>query len=196
MKNLFDLATKELSQDAILRWIFENWDDNDIKDLVNDLLKEFCKFSDEKIDKIVTSSQWKHTDVSILIITNIRKVVLFIEDKTFTQEHNQLDSYNQHIQKCENEEYDVYKVFYKTSTIDDDEIKRVESAGWKIYDIEKIYYLFKKYLNSSNLILKQYAEYLKKLFEASRNEEKPTSNEGNIDILKWKSFFKKNLFLY
>ena len=26
MKNLFDYATKELSQDAFLRWLFENYD--------------------------------------------------------------------------------------------------------------------------------------------------------------------------
>ena len=26
MKNLFDYATKELSQDAFLRWLFENHD--------------------------------------------------------------------------------------------------------------------------------------------------------------------------
>lgn len=26
MKNLFELATKELSQDAFLRWLFENYD--------------------------------------------------------------------------------------------------------------------------------------------------------------------------
>lgn len=26
MKNLFDFATKELSQDAFLRWLFENYE--------------------------------------------------------------------------------------------------------------------------------------------------------------------------
>ena len=28
MENLFDYATKELSQDAFLRWLFESWNED------------------------------------------------------------------------------------------------------------------------------------------------------------------------
>lgn len=31
MKNIFDFATRELSQDAFLRWLLENYDDADLK---------------------------------------------------------------------------------------------------------------------------------------------------------------------
>ena len=36
--NLFDYATKELSQDAFLRWFFENYDDPHIGPVVVDFI--------------------------------------------------------------------------------------------------------------------------------------------------------------
>ena len=37
MKNIFDYATRELSQDAFLRWLFENFDDTELKYAAGDL---------------------------------------------------------------------------------------------------------------------------------------------------------------
>ena len=39
MKNLFDFATKELSHDAFLRWLFENWQEPECDIFVRKLLK-------------------------------------------------------------------------------------------------------------------------------------------------------------
>ena len=43
MKNLFDYATKELSQDAFLRWLFENYncEDKDVCDASRELIMNF-----------------------------------------------------------------------------------------------------------------------------------------------------------
>ncbi len=41
MKNLFELATKELSQDAFLRWLFENGFD---KGCQNEVLKDVARY--------------------------------------------------------------------------------------------------------------------------------------------------------
>ncbi|MDE6285063.1 MAG: hypothetical protein K2M17_04890, partial [Bacilli bacterium] len=58
MKNLFDFATKELTQDAFLRWLFENHNDIELSKPVYELLKEFCEFSeDEEIVKLHSSAQ-------------------------------------------------------------------------------------------------------------------------------------------
>ena len=46
MKNLFDYATKELSQDAFLMWLFANYDDPKIGILANDILGTFCDFEE------------------------------------------------------------------------------------------------------------------------------------------------------
>lgn len=34
MKNLFDFATKELSQDAFLRWFVSNYEDSKLENIV------------------------------------------------------------------------------------------------------------------------------------------------------------------
>ena len=41
MKNLFDYATKELSQDAFLRWLFESYEDEQIRPIVADFITNF-----------------------------------------------------------------------------------------------------------------------------------------------------------
>lgn len=48
MKNLFDFATKELSQDAFLRWLFENYncENEDVKKVCEKILSEFTGIKD------------------------------------------------------------------------------------------------------------------------------------------------------
>ena len=47
MKNLFDYAPKELTQDGFIRWLLENYEDKDLKELV----RNFVLFlTDQKVD--------------------------------------------------------------------------------------------------------------------------------------------------
>ena len=91
MENLFDYATKELSQDAFLRWLFQNYDDPVVGEVSNCLLGEFCHFQDgEKVGSLHTEAQKNKIDISVCITTTLgRKIALFIEDKTFSNEHHQ-----------------------------------------------------------------------------------------------------------
>lgn len=110
MNNLFDYATKELSQDAFLRWLLESYNDEDLKEPVRFLLKEFCDLKDdEQINNLETWAQWCSIDISVWIDTNYRKIVLFIEDKAFSGEHNQLKTYNLKIDRTQDRE--IYKIF-------------------------------------------------------------------------------------
>lgn len=71
MENLFDYATKELSQDAFLRWLFQNYDDPVVGEVSNCLLGEFCHFQDgEKVGSLHTEAQKNKIDISAWI-TNI-----------------------------------------------------------------------------------------------------------------------------
>jgi hypothetical protein len=70
MKNLFDYATKELSQDAFLRWLFENYncENENIKRVCRTIFAEFTKerkLNFEEISELRTQAQWKYIDVSI-----------------------------------------------------------------------------------------------------------------------------------
>ena len=161
MKNLFDFATKELSQDAFLRWFFANYDDEQIGPIVVDFINCFSKgqFDGRKqfnlkygdITKLVSYAQVNDIDISIdfwceKLFKGHRTIV--IEDKTDSQEHNQLKDYNAAISKWNygdlSPEECVYKIFYKTHVIGESEKKRVTEAKWTAFGINEINEFFAK----------------------------------------------------
>ena len=198
MKNIFDYATRELSQDAFLRWLFENFEDNELKDAAGDLLQEFCAIDIQDIKDVNTTAQWCNIDISVWItLKDNSKAALFIEDKTYSEEHNQLDNYDDHISRCENEYARIYKIFYKTDIIRDKEKTRIgntkDANKWRVYSIKEILPLFEKYINSGNLILRQYAEHVVNVYRATQNTQMPERDGTHIDYLKWISYFEKTL---
>ena len=84
MKNLFKYATKELSQDAFLRWLFENYEDQYLGPVVVDFINTFTadqyepklrpqlslKYGD--ITKLKTCAQKNDIDVTIIDALNKR----------------------------------------------------------------------------------------------------------------------------
>lgn len=201
MKNLFTFATKELSQDAFLRWLFENYDCAESAELrlaCRTLLQDFCELADdEPIVKLTTRAQWHRMDIAVLIHTDRRYINLFIEDKTFSGEHNQLQRYNQAIDqitaKAENEEaasVTKYKVFYQTNRIDGKEHLRIEGLGWAVKSLPDLCRLFEPYRNSDCLLLRQYTEYLFLLAEAFENTQRPEKQDTPLDRIRWKAYFE------
>lgn len=196
MKNLFDYATKELSQDAFLRWLFESYDDKELGKTVRKLLTAFCELSDDEIvTELHTTAQWNKIDISVWVTTNKRKVALFIEDKTFSTEHNQLSRYNRHIDCIT--EYQVYKVFYKTTRIEQWEHRRLIAVNetsptpWCSVEIRDIVCnLFADCVNAENVILRQYAEHMRQIYMALLNTSRPCKNNDQIDFIKWTSYFE------
>jgi transcription termination factor NusB len=69
MKSLFDYATKELSQDAFLRWLFENYnsENKEVNKVCEQLFNKFTKneLDFSKIANLTTTAQWKNIDISI-----------------------------------------------------------------------------------------------------------------------------------
>lgn len=195
MKNLFDYATKELSQDAFLRWLFESWKDEEIKPVVKSLLKAFCNL-DEEIHEIKTTAQEKYIDIKVDIETiSQRKISLFIEDKTFSNEHKQLKKYDEYINGLPQE---VHKVFYKTNKISDDdqginevnkENKNANKSEWQTWDIDKIVALFKSHEPYQNLILRDYVKHIEKIRNAVNTRMKPEKHESKFDFLEWEGYF-------
>ena len=182
MTNLFDFATKELSQDAFIMWLASNY--NEPKDLaLRDSALSFISFlTDNKIDKktlensiIKISSQVNHMDVSIDIYkdkgSKIHDVIV-VEDKVGSSEHRQLKAYNDAIEGWSNIGT-VYKVFYKTRKITDNDRKGIKEADkdtktgeWRLYDTEKIWKFFKDQDKSNSQVLNDYVDYIKGIKEA------------------------------
>lgn len=192
MKNLFSFATKELSQDAFLRWLFESWEDEKLTPVVHALLKKFCGLSDDdNIRKIETWAQWRKIDITVYIDTDERNLALFIEDKSFSGEHDQLLKYNSSIKTIKDRE--IFKIFYKTSLLNSKDITATESNGWTAYDINRIYELFHPFIDTKNEILSQYINYISEISAATQSIYKPQKNDNNIDFIKWGKYYKEKI---
>lgn len=94
--NLFKFATSELSQDAIISWICNNYnfklDNIELYNLANEIIHIFLgDMNIGSIEGIRVIRQFKNIDV-LLIVNN--KYAIIIEDKTYTSEHNdQINKY-------------------------------------------------------------------------------------------------------
>lgn len=198
MKNIFDFATKELSQDAFLRWFIET----DFEGSGRELLSALTGVDSNKITDIKTWSQSEHIDICVDFTADSKPHILIIEDKVNTGEHsNQLERYMKSVKKWNNAT-DEYKnrashfVFYKTRILSKEEKDYIESRKiegesfkWCVFDLMKIRSFFEKYLKSTNLIIQQYAEYVHSLFADSMNLFIPKEHR----IIAWKSFFEKTV---
>ena len=204
--NLFNFATKELSQDAFLRWFIESWVDEEDKMLQKYSLEflDFLTGKDLQLDpakaKIVTHSQVSHMDITVDIYpdknSNVHDVII-IEDKVYSSEHKQLTEYNKTIAKW-TDVRNVYKVFYKTSMLSEDDEEGIKKANedqkdqWVPFNIEKIWEgFFEKYNGSNSQILNSYVEYVGQIYKDFKNISKKTAGEWNTN--NWETFLKENI---
>lgn len=189
-KNIFNYAKKELSQDAFLMWLLDSFysDDLNEKEISIDFINFLVELKDgEVIKEVRIWAQWCKIDVTAYITTNYRKIGVFIEDKTTSNEHNQLIRYNEYINREKGKLTDIRRIFYKTNPIDETERARVIDAGWTEISFKSISSFWSKYLSSDHLFIKQYAEHVCTLYRDSENIIIPSDN----NVLAWKSFFNK-----
>ena len=210
MKNLFDYATKELSQDAFLRWLFENYncENESVRNSFRKLFDSFTdnKFVDKTITDLITVAQWKNIDISIWFKVDEEEHLIVIEDKTGSGIHdNQLNTYaaeinghngywlekeNSGYARCPRfvkEDSKIFKIFYKTNIVNQWErnaTQNDELGKWKCYDVYSIYELFKD-IKTDNEVLGYYIEYIKKIYSYAKRETNPSEWE----LISWHSFF-------
>lgn len=205
IKNIFDYATNELSQDAFLRWLFENYncDNEKVRNICYKLLNHLginIEYGD--INKLETFAQWKKIDVLVEIHTNDeRNIVLAIEDKTFSGEHNQLKDYDEAIaeeyeKNRSKENWEIHKTFYKTDLLNDRD-KDACGKEWKCLFIDKIYEFFKnnEFDETGSEFLDFYISHIKKLYRdltEISNENMEDWNLLNFQTYLDKTFVEPN----
>ena len=145
MKNLFDYAKKELSQDAFLSWLFASWDDPTCKGPVMSLFKKFGLDIDyNDIKNIQCFNQICKIDITVVIETKDKFHLLFIEDKTFSDAHtNQLLIYDSKIfgGPLKNEKHDfrvleeINRRYGKILYIPDDSISNAKFYNFKVHRV-------------------------------------------------------------
>ena len=204
MKNLFDYATKELSQDAFLMWFLENWDDERIGEYSLGFIRMLTEadgnplaLKKEDIDKERTFSdaQADHMDIRFEIgLKNGERYLIIIEDKTGSGTGSQLQRYNETIKNKGMEKVykHIYKLYYKTFPIGNGEADTVKQFKWAIVDFEtRILPFFqriqKKGLSGSD-VLEDYAEHIVKLHK--QRTEMPKGNPRKWNFTQWNFFLR------
>ena len=200
MKNLFDYATKELSQDAFLIWLFENADDAELGEISKRLLASMVNLdsnysiSPNDVSDVKAQGQCEKMDIVVDFKLKGIQSVLVIEDKVVSHEHdNQLTKYKSIVLNKWN--WGDYKnrpsffVYYKTRDIDEGEKAKVAESGWKNFGFDAIKAFWEEYQDHPNLIVSQYARHVVNCWNDANNERLPSGN--NID--KWLGFFNRTL---
>lgn len=196
MNNLFDFATKELTQDAFISWLLSNYKDKEIGSITISFLNFLTNnyFKNKDIQEIIIHRQYNKIDilVDIFLKINNEKVSLIIEDKVDSGEHsNQLWRYKNWIEN--NNYYSSFNknffIFYKTSYIWLEDKKIIEKDKWDCFDVFQISKFWNLYKNSENSLIKMYANYV--LAKANNLSNKTLPKENNVYA--WEGFFRNYL---
>ena len=184
MKNIFNYATKELSQDAFISWALDNYDDEETPGL-KEAAYAFLWFliggekgiPFEGITRARVERQEANIDVIFKFWIGEEEHWLAIEDKTYSSEHNQLGYYNAYLMRFPN--VHLYRRYYKTSPMKEDELNTIEKSGWKNIDFEEICDFWNRYKESEIFLLKQYCEHLEQIQEYYRQKLLPNLEKGS-----------------
>lgn len=166
--NIFDYATSELSQDAIICYILE-WakiENKAVNEKLHELAVDFLNSIFDKFEyvekpnnyqKIDIKKQYKNIDV-LCVIND--KYAIIIEDKTNTKNHSgQLKRYFE-ITKKDFSEAEVMPVYFKTG--DQSKYDDVIENGYKVYT-RKDFLSVLKNKNYKNEIVENYFYYLQNI---------------------------------
>lgn len=155
MKNLFDFATKELSQDAMICWLVSNYDNKENQAL-KELAYKFISFISGKnyavgeIKHLNILQQANNMDVIIDIWetekanyqdTSTSDYVIVIEDKTTSSAHDdQLLNYGKKADEWESDNKIIRKVFYKSNYLSWKDVVEINKYIFKDKEFKNIEY--------------------------------------------------------
>jgi len=188
--NLFEIATKELSQDAFITWLLTYADiscssiDADLNlcaiDFVNELIKKTYPNFNENVVEVKAGRQWENIDVWAEIN---KKYLIVIEDKTNSGKRNdQLIRYKEISKKwCFEHNYEEpICIYIKTGNESQSDLKNIIKDGFAIFKRNDFINVLRKYSNIKNNIFKEFKENLE-------NKEKINNEFLTKKIEDWKS---------
>lgn len=195
--NIFEIATKELSQDAFITWLLM-WADDSYKNLDEDLHqcgKEFVStliknqypnFS-ESINKVKAKRQKQKIDVWAEVND---KYLIIIEDKIDGGQHSdQLKRYKEIAEKwCQehNKEKPIC-IYLKTGNECKANLEKIEEKGYSIFSRKDFIDLFNRFGQIKNNIFVDFKERMLQI-------EEITNSYKNKKISEWKYFEWQGLY--
>lgn len=185
--NLFDYATKELSQDAFIVWLL-NWADKEFQEVnpslhacaVSFVRALLGKDKSLTVDTVEAGRQWNNIDIWALVDG---KYFLVIEDKKGTSEHsNQLKRYaelaNKHYGK---KDIEVRLVYFKME--EQSNFWNVKKAGYAIFARADMMAILTEYINTTEESRRNNiaVDFYENLSELDRN----IKSYLNMPLQKW-----------
>lgn len=156
--NLFQYATKELSQDAMLCWMINwiNYPDSPLHSLGIDALNLFLHNSCKEYFSVEVKRQYKKIDVLILFNDD---QALIIEDKTNSSEHSDQIRRYQKLMEEEFPNQNIHTAYIKTGIIYDEDACILEKAN--VITLDDLLSLLQPYAKKGySDILEDYFDYL------------------------------------
>ncbi len=171
--NLFNYATSELSQDAMICWLLAHADpkykdntDPQLQTVALNLINRFLQLSGHQsiTDPIRSESfeirkQVKHID----IVVKVNQYVILIEDKTVANIHgDQLNQYKKTFDKeYNNQNLIIVPIFFKT--FDQSTYQQVEQAGFTPFLRQDLLEVLSPFSKIDNDIFQDYYQYVSQI---------------------------------
>nr|WP_321357003.1 PD-(D/E)XK nuclease family protein [uncultured Draconibacterium sp.] len=195
--NIFDISTKELSQDAFITWLLqwadianETYDKNLNKcgsEFVTTLIKKNHSYFNEQIKNVRAGRQWENIDVWAEVND---KYLIIIEDKTYTKQHSgQLAKYKSIAEKwCEGQKYEKpICVYLKTGNESQQSLKKVIKEGFEIYNRQEFVTLLNNH-DLKNDIYNDFKTRLNRIEQLNHKWETKVIKDWNGND--WQGFFQ------
>ncbi|MCB9425805.1 MAG: PD-(D/E)XK nuclease family protein [Flavobacteriales bacterium] len=196
--NIFDIATKELSQDAFITWLLQFADDkyqsaNPLlnkcgKTFVTQLIQKQILDFNEPISKVEAGRQWENIDVWAEVND---KYLIIIEDKTYTgQREGQLAKYKSTAEKwCINNNYEKpICIYLKTGNESQNSLSQVQQQGYSIFSRVDFINLLTQFKDTSNNIFTDFYERLTRIEKSNNEFENKLIKDWNGND--WQGFFQ------
>ena len=214
--NIFNYATTELSQDAVICWLvacaaeatgdlqecgrafvrslFRAGASDGIRDISvlgpdGNPMAPYNGRCDVS-DVINIKRQYHKIDVYFQAKVDGKKVSFIIEDKTYTKYHScQLARYIEDVSADDEEENLIKPVYFKTGYVFSDEREVVECAKYSVFKAEDMAsFLGSQDVTQENEILRQYAEYL--ACQMKTRDDAQANWDLNQDHVQWRFMLK------
>jgi hypothetical protein len=196
--NIFEIATKELNQDAFITWLLQFADSkykttdellNECgKSFVYQLIRKQLPTFDQPILKVNAGRQWENIDVWAEIND---KYLIIIEDKTYTSHHsNQLTRYKTTAEQwCIKNNYEKpICIYLKTGNESQSSLNAIVNEGFAVFNRVDFINLLEQFKTTQNNIFLDFLERLTRI-EKSNNEFE-FKNIGEWNGADWQGFFQ------
>lgn len=196
--NIFEIATKELNQDAFITWLLQFADSKNKatdellnecgKSFVYQLIRKQLPTFDEQITKVNAGRQWESIDVWAEIND---KYLIVIEDKTYTSHHsNQLTRYKNIAEEwcIKNNYVKPICIYLKTGNESQSSLNGIIKEGFAIFNRVDFINLLEEFKATQNNIFLDFLDRLTRIEKSNNQFENKNIAEWNGDD--WQGFFQ------